>query len=92
MNMAVCSIVIDVIGLIHASSNHRYLDLLVGRLPEDKATYDARSPIKHVDGFSSPVIFFQVGEQSGWVHEQVHRCVHLGHAPDTLLQAPRGQV
>jgi dipeptidyl aminopeptidase/acylaminoacyl peptidase len=37
----------------------RYLDRLVGRWPEEKATYRARSPIHHVEGLGCPVIFFQ---------------------------------
>tara|TARA_Y100001934_G_scaffold48301_1_gene58727 strand:- start:618 stop:1160 length:543 start_codon:yes stop_codon:yes gene_type:complete len=37
----------------------RYLDRLVGRWPEDRKTYIARSPIHHTDRLSCPVIFFQ---------------------------------
>ncbi len=37
----------------------RYLDNLVGRWPEDREIYDARSPINHLDGFSSPMIVLQ---------------------------------
>lgn len=37
----------------------KYLDLLVGKWPEDKAIYDARSPNEHTDGLSVPVVFFQ---------------------------------
>lgn len=40
----------------------RYLDGLVGRYPEDKATYDQRSPINHTDGFSVPLIVLQGSE------------------------------
>ena len=36
----------------------RYLDRLVGRLPEDLAVYEARSPIHHLDALRCPVIFF----------------------------------
>ena len=38
----------------------RYLDLLIGPYPQDKATYEKRSPIHSIDGFSAPTIFFQV--------------------------------
>lgn len=38
----------------------RYLDLLIGPYPKDKAVYEQRSPIHSIDGFSSPIIFFQV--------------------------------
>jgi dipeptidyl aminopeptidase/acylaminoacyl peptidase len=37
----------------------RYLDKLVGPLPEAEALYRDRSPINHVDRLSCPVIFFQ---------------------------------
>lgn len=34
---------------------------MVGPLPECADLYDTRSPLKHAGGFSSPVVFFQVG-------------------------------
>ena len=37
----------------------RYLDGLVGTLPEARAIYDDRSPSRHADGLSAPVILFQ---------------------------------
>src|SRR3546814_9172035 len=37
----------------------RYLDGLVGPYPADKAVYDERSPIHHLDGFDRPLILFQ---------------------------------
>jgi dipeptidyl aminopeptidase/acylaminoacyl peptidase len=37
----------------------RYLDGLIGKYPEEKEIYDARSPIKFCDRLSCPVIFFQ---------------------------------
>jgi dipeptidyl aminopeptidase/acylaminoacyl peptidase len=37
----------------------RYLDRLVGPYPQAAALYRARSPIRHVDRLSCPVIFFQ---------------------------------
>ena len=37
----------------------RYLDRLIGPLPEAEAVYDARSPLLHADGISCPVIFLQ---------------------------------
>lgn len=36
-----------------------YLDNIVGFYPEDKNTYIERSPIRHVEKLSCPVIFFQ---------------------------------
>jgi len=42
----------------------RYLDGLIGPWPEARAVYEARSPIRHVDGLSCPVIFFQGAEDA----------------------------
>lgn len=37
----------------------RYLDRLIGRLPQAEPLYRERSPILHTDGLNCPVIFFQ---------------------------------
>jgi dipeptidyl aminopeptidase/acylaminoacyl peptidase len=37
----------------------RYLDQLIGPLPQARALYDERSPVHHIDRLSCPVIFFQ---------------------------------
>ncbi len=37
----------------------RYLDRLVGPLPDSRALYDARSPIHRLDRLACPIIFFQ---------------------------------
>ncbi len=40
----------------------RYLDSLVGPWPDARATYEARSPIHHTDGFDEPLIVLQGSE------------------------------
>jgi dipeptidyl aminopeptidase/acylaminoacyl peptidase len=37
----------------------RYLDSLIGPLPQAKSVYDSRSPLNHLDGFKVPLIVFQ---------------------------------
>jgi dipeptidyl aminopeptidase/acylaminoacyl peptidase len=37
----------------------RYLDRLIGPLPQAQALYSDRSPIHHIDRLSCPIIFFQ---------------------------------
>lgn len=37
----------------------RYLDVLIGPLPEAQPIYDRRSPLNHLDGFRAPLIVFQ---------------------------------
>jgi dipeptidyl aminopeptidase/acylaminoacyl peptidase len=53
----------------------RYLDKLMGRYPEDKAIYDARSPLYHADQLSCPVIFFQGLEDKIVLPNQAERMV-----------------
>ncbi len=40
----------------------RYLDSLIGPLPQSQAIYDSRSPLNHLDGFKAPLIVFQGAE------------------------------
>jgi dipeptidyl aminopeptidase/acylaminoacyl peptidase len=37
----------------------RYLDSLIGPLPQAQSVYDSRSPLNHLDGFKAPLIVFQ---------------------------------
>jgi dipeptidyl aminopeptidase/acylaminoacyl peptidase len=37
----------------------RYLDSLIGPLPQAQAVYDSRSPLNHLEGFKVPVIVLQ---------------------------------
>jgi dipeptidyl aminopeptidase/acylaminoacyl peptidase len=40
----------------------RYLDSLIGALPEAQAIYDSRSPLRQLEGFRAPLIVFQGAE------------------------------
>ncbi len=40
----------------------RYLDRLVAPLPQGRALYEARAPIRHLDSFRAPLITFQGAE------------------------------
>jgi dipeptidyl aminopeptidase/acylaminoacyl peptidase len=37
----------------------RYLDSLIGPLPQAQAIYDSRSPLRHLDGFKVPLLVLQ---------------------------------
>ncbi len=50
----------------------RYLDNLVGPYPEARATYDARSPLSHLEGFRTPLIIFQGAEDPIVPPNQAH--------------------
>jgi dipeptidyl aminopeptidase/acylaminoacyl peptidase len=50
----------------------RYLDNLVGPYPAAKAVYDERSPLNHLEGFSSPLIIFQGSEDPIVPPNQAH--------------------
>lgn len=51
----------DLMALAHDTHKFesRYLDRLIGPLPEAAALYRERSPLAHADGLSCPVIFLQ---------------------------------
>ena len=42
----------------------RYLDRLIGPYPEEKALYQARSPINHLEGLTAPMIVLQGDEDA----------------------------
>jgi dipeptidyl aminopeptidase/acylaminoacyl peptidase len=37
----------------------RYLDSMIGPLPQAQAVYDSRSPLNHLEGFKAPLIVLQ---------------------------------
>lgn len=64
----------------------RYLDRLVGPLPQAQAVYDERSPIKHADSLQTPLAVFQGLEDKVVPPEQAELLVaalarnHVPHA------------
>jgi dipeptidyl aminopeptidase/acylaminoacyl peptidase len=58
--------VADLVGLAQDTHDFesRYLDGLVGPLPEALAVYEERSPLNHVDGLSCPVLLLQGSEDA----------------------------
>jgi len=53
----------------------RYLDGLVGPLPEAEAVYEERSPAAHADGIRAPLLVLQGGEDRVVPPEQAERLV-----------------
>jgi dipeptidyl aminopeptidase/acylaminoacyl peptidase len=53
--------VADLLALAHDTHKFeaRYLDQLVGPLPETEQRYRERSPIEHLDGFTAPLVVLQ---------------------------------
>jgi len=53
----------------------RYLDSLMGPLPQAQAIYDSRSPLHHLDGFKAPLIVFQGADDPVVPPDQSERIV-----------------
>lgn len=53
-----------------------YLDWLIGKYPEAKGTYEARSPINFINRLSAPVIFLQGEEDRVVPPNQAENMVH----------------
>jgi len=72
----------------------RYLDSLVGPWPEARSTYEARSPIHHVDGFDKPMIVLQ-GDEDRIVppnqSEMIVAALESKHVPVAYLLFPGEQ-
>jgi dipeptidyl aminopeptidase/acylaminoacyl peptidase len=69
----------------------RYIDSLIGPLPEAQAIYDQRSPLHHLDGFTAPLIVFQ-GADDRVVppnqSEQIVNALRARQAPVAYLLYP----
>jgi len=72
----------DLAGL--ATETHkfesRYLDSLVGPYPRDRAVYEERSPVHHVDRLNCPIIFFQGLDDKVVAPNQAERMVEALNA------------
>ncbi len=69
----------------------RYLDGLVGPWPAEKALYDARSPINHLDGFSAPLLILQGAEDPIVPPNQAHMirdALRRKGAPVAMIEFP----
>ena len=53
----------------------RYIDSLIGPLPEAQAVYDSRSPLNHLDGFKVPVLVLQGADDPVVPPDQSQRIV-----------------
>jgi dipeptidyl aminopeptidase/acylaminoacyl peptidase len=63
----------------------RYLDKLIGPLPDAEALYRERSPINHVDRLSCPLIFFQGGDDKTVPPNQAETMVEAMKARGQLV-------
>jgi dipeptidyl aminopeptidase/acylaminoacyl peptidase len=69
----------------------RYLDSLIGPLPQAQSIYDSRSPLNHLDGFKAPVIVFQGADDPVVPPNQSERIVQAlreRHVPVAYLLYP----
>jgi len=69
----------------------RYLDSLIGPLPQAQAVYDSRSPLNHLDGFKVPVLVLQGAEDPVVPPNQSQRIVdalRARHVPVAYVLYP----
>jgi dipeptidyl aminopeptidase/acylaminoacyl peptidase len=69
----------------------RYIDSLIGPLPEAQATYDSRSPLNHLDGFKVPVLVLQGADDPVVPPSQSQRIVdalRARHVPVAYILYP----
>ncbi len=69
----------------------RYLDSLIGPLPQAQAIYDQRSPLNHLDGFKVPVLVLQGADDPVVPPNQSQRIVdalRARHVPVSFILYP----
>jgi dipeptidyl aminopeptidase/acylaminoacyl peptidase len=69
----------------------RYVDSLIGPLPEAQAVYDSRSPLNHLDGFKAPVLVLQGADDPVVPPSQSQRIVdalRARHVPVAYILYP----
>lgn len=69
----------------------RYVDSLIGPLPQAQAIYDARSPLNHLDGFKVPVLVLQGADDPVVPPNQSQRIVdalRARHVPVAYILYP----
>jgi dipeptidyl aminopeptidase/acylaminoacyl peptidase len=69
----------------------RYLDSLIGPLPQAQAIYDQRSPLNHLDGFKVPVLVLQGADDPVVPPNQSQRIVdalRVRHVPVSFILYP----
>jgi dipeptidyl aminopeptidase/acylaminoacyl peptidase len=69
----------------------RYIDSLIGPLPEAQAVYDRRSPLNHLDGFKVPVLVLQGADDPVVPPSQSQRIVdalRARHVPVAYILYP----
>lgn len=86
----------DMTALAHDTHKFesRYLDSLIGPLPEAQSVYDSRSPLNHLDGFKVPLIVLQ-GADDPVVppsqSEKIVEALRARHEPVAYLLFPGEQ-
>jgi dipeptidyl aminopeptidase/acylaminoacyl peptidase len=69
----------------------RYVDSLIGPLPQAQATYDERSPLNHLDGFKVPLLVLQGADDPVVPPNQSQRIVdalRARHVPVAYILYP----
>jgi dipeptidyl aminopeptidase/acylaminoacyl peptidase len=69
----------------------RYVDSLIGPLPQAQAVYDSRSPLNHLDGFKVPVLVLQGADDPVVPPNQSQRIVdalRARHVPVAYILYP----